>query len=453
MLTRDIELADSILDLIDNCLDGIQREISEESSEEETPYEGYWVKLQLSRDGFEIEDNCGGIPIDLAEKKAFRLGRPKGAQPQSNDSSIGMYGIGMKRAIFKMGRSASIRSWHDEAFEVVITPEWLSDEEDWNLPLVSPKTKPEIRGTHIYISDLYQGVSSSFVEGAVFHNDLFKYISQHYSVIINKGFKIYLNGLEVSPGSIEFRMDLSVSPEFKGEAITPYYLEANIGGVAVKIIAGLIRPVPSAQEIEENQNVKQSRDDAGWSIICNDRVVVYKDKTRLTGWGEAGVPGYHNQFIAFSGVVLMGSSDPYALPLTTTKRGVDTSSEVFLITKDYMREATKIFTDFTNRWKGKAKDLKQLYDKTSNVSVSSTSEFQKLPIRKLRKIDNAFAHRPVLPRPLLSKSMERKITFYKKVEVIEEVSAFLFERRDIDPSEVGAVAFDHIAKIANESME
>ena len=66
--------------------------------------------------------------------------------------------------------------------------------------------------------------------------------------------------------------------------------------------------------------------DAGWTIICNDRAVLYCDRTELTGWGEAGVPRYHTQFIAISGIVEFQSNDPAKLPTTTTKRGIDASS-------------------------------------------------------------------------------------------------------------------------------
>ncbi len=51
--------------------------------------------------------------------------------------------------------------------------------------------------------------------------------------------------------------------------------------------------------MDQEQEVRASRDDAGWTIVCNDRVVVHRDKSRLTGWGDGGVPSYHNQFIGW----------------------------------------------------------------------------------------------------------------------------------------------------------
>jgi len=62
MLTRDIELEDAILDLLDNCIDGIQRIIKDKDNytSDEKPYEAFWAKLTFSNENFTIEDNCGG---------------------------------------------------------------------------------------------------------------------------------------------------------------------------------------------------------------------------------------------------------------------------------------------------------------------------------------------------------------------------------------------------------
>ncbi|GHL58482.1 hypothetical protein ECZU31_17570 [Escherichia coli] len=63
------------------------------------------------------------------------MGRP--AEREADDlPTIGVYGIGMKRAIFKMGTSAQILSkTENEQFSVTISPEWMADDENWSLEL------------------------------------------------------------------------------------------------------------------------------------------------------------------------------------------------------------------------------------------------------------------------------------------------------------------------------
>lgn len=129
-LTRDIALKDAILDLLDNCIDGILRALPEDERKKDDAYNGYWAKITASPDKFTIEDNCGGIPKSVAIDSAFRFGRP--SDDIDNDiETVGMYGIGMKRAIFKMGKNAEIDvQTAEENYTVEIPPDWLTNESE-----------------------------------------------------------------------------------------------------------------------------------------------------------------------------------------------------------------------------------------------------------------------------------------------------------------------------------
>ena len=75
MLTRDIELNDAILDLLDNCLDGVVRSCaSKDKLRTADFYASYCANITISPTEFSITDNCGGIPRDTAENYAFRMG-------------------------------------------------------------------------------------------------------------------------------------------------------------------------------------------------------------------------------------------------------------------------------------------------------------------------------------------------------------------------------------------
>ena len=114
MLTRDIELADSILDLLDNCVDGVVRELKrlDQATDGATPYSGYWAEITATPEAFVIRDNCGGIPEGIAVTSAFMLGRLDGER-DADIETVGMYGNGMKRAMFKMGRHSIVTSQPD----------------------------------------------------------------------------------------------------------------------------------------------------------------------------------------------------------------------------------------------------------------------------------------------------------------------------------------------------
>ncbi|EEX5231020.1 ATPase, partial [Escherichia coli] len=150
-----------------------------------------------------------------------------------------------------------------------------------------------------------------------------------------------LNGVVVEHNPINIITDHS--------KIEPYIYKAKIDDVDIDLVVGFYKNLE-----DDNDDVleKRSSDDAGWTVICNDRVVLYCDKTHLTGWGFANVPRFHTQFIAISGVVRFTSKNPEKLPITTTKRGVDLSSTLYNDVRNKMIEGMMHFIRFTNQWKG-----------------------------------------------------------------------------------------------------
>ncbi|MBW9078358.1 ATP-binding protein [Rhizobium pusense] len=442
MLVRDIALEDAILDLLDNCIDGVVRTTGGAGEE---PYKNFEARITMNPGLFEIKDNCGGIPKNALER-AFRMGRPDGGD-KGGAATVGMYGIGMKRAIFKLGTEAKVASRSpDVNFEVGISQEWLKSEDDWQLPISYLEDVKGDFGTTISVPTLTSDVSARFDESndnfiSYFKNSL----SSNYTFIILKGFKVFVNGEQIKPQP--FNLLVSSEEDVEGDRVTkgslkPYVFRGDVDGVSVQIFAGLSRPLPTDEEIEKEEEVRQSRDDAGWTIICNDRIVVYRDKTRLTGWGEASVPSFHGQFISFSGLVILKSDDPWKLPLTTTKRGIDASSELYLSIKDFMREATKTFTSFTNKWKRNPEERSALYKAASPMSVSqlqaTTASYD---MTKSKKLEGTERFMPLLPVPKTDNGTVR-ISYARPRAHFVKLAEKLFETSEVTPRDLGETTFE-----------
>lgn len=367
VLTRDISLQDTILDLIDNCHDGILRSARPHALSESKPYKGYHAKLILSEEWFSIDDNCGGIDPITARTKAFRMGRELSADDQDRGlPTVGVYGIGMKRAIFKIGRAAIITSQYSasDSLEVTIPQNWVTMKGRWSFPIQQKGKVLEQPGTQIMISPLTAAAGEEFSNRTNFVDDLKDAIRRQYALIIDKGFEISVNGETLLAAPMQFLAPADFSPD----GIAPYVITGTIDDISVDLICGFYRPLANESELDDETTVRRSRDDAGWTIICNERVVVYKDRSRLTGWGMGLVPSYHNQFISIAGVVYLTSNDPVKLPLTTTKRGIDASSDVYLIVLKHMMEGVKHFTDFTNRWKGSESAMNDAFNAAISIS-------------------------------------------------------------------------------------
>lgn len=450
MLTRDIKLEEAILDLLDNCVDGILRTSGKMKGSK--PYDGYWANIKFDKDNFEISDNCGGIPWDLHDY-AFKMGRDPN-RPDDTPGSVGVYGIGMKRAIFKMGEECLLMTQNEkDAYEVEIDKKWIRDEENWSIPVNAAKRTSKEDGTHIMIGSLYPGIAARFSQDAKsFTNELERMVATHYAFIIDKGLSVKINGKTVEPKPTQLVFD----PRSSGKtvpAVKPYIFRGEIEGVKVFLAVGFTRPIPSQEEVlAEQDETRWSSMDAGWTIICNDRAVVYCDRSELTGWGEAGVPRYHTQFIAITGVVEFSSDDPAKLPTTTTKRGIDASSTLYLQVKNKMREGLRFFTDYTNRWKGRFEESKAHIAGAKVLGLEQLKvEAKKLPFSETKKVfpkGKAEQYRPSLPMPKQDNKKTR-ISFLRENEEVRRVSGHLFKGdQDREPSEVGSKCFEIVLEEA-----
>lgn len=444
MLTRDIELKDSILDLLDNCIDGVMRE-RRDHLEDARPYEGFEARIVFDKESFSIVDNCGGIPKGVALERAFRLGRPD-RETDKDLPTVGVYGIGMKRAIFKMGREATVASHAaDSSYAVDILPAWLDDDTDWMLPITEIAAESGVLGTAVSVRDLYPGVSRLFSDATGFLIELKKSIAAYYGNIILKGFSVYVNGEKIIPITSAFI--LSQESFASGKGVVPYVYTGEFNGVSIDVVVGFYRNLPTDEEQEASLAGRPTTEQAGWTLICNDRVVLYADKTKVTGWGEAGVPQYHTQFVSIAGVVSFKSKDASLLPITTTKRGIDGNSDLYLSVKEFMREGMKLFTDYTNKWKVPSADRPEMAvsaipstakDVTKMVPAEQWSQDRKSSIKGSK-------FKPTLPVP--EKANEyRFLRFSRPLSQIRKLGLHFFDDADYAPGEIGGLCFDEVLK-------
>lgn len=460
MLTRDIELNDAILDLLDNCLDGVVR-LKKDADKSRTSdyYKGFYSHITVREGLFVIEDNCGGIPREVAEKYAFRMGRSS-LKEDEKLATVGIYGIGMKRAIFKIGKSAEVYTRNaGELYQVRILPDWANNENDWDFPIIDLSSEDLLLkegGTKIEISNINPEISEIWGDKDKrdsFLDALIKSVSQSYSFIIQKGFEIEINGTRVQPLPIQLLVDDKAAEE--NNAVKPFLYQQTFDDVHVSLAIGMDSSPLSPDDLDDQVHMRRSSSDTGWTVVCNDRVVLHNDKSHLTGWGEAGVPQYHTQFIGIRGIVIFESKNPKNLPMTTTKRGIDTSSKIYAAVKNKMREGLKLFTDYTNRWKGRNEAERNFSSQAKSVSVDdlvkSKEEIESATPIVLKKKNDFYEYKPKLPKPENS-SEYRTISFSRSIQEIQEVVEYFYQDRDhnVTPSQVGAKCFDRILEEARK---
>ena len=453
MLTRDIELLDAILDLIDNCIDGVIRN-PKKDADPAKPFAGCYAKITANKSRFVIDDNCGGISKEIAEKVAFRLGRPTNEELAliglkiEKQGTVGVYGIGMKRAIFKMGQHAVVRTEHGKkAYQVEITPEWMSSG-SWNLEMVEVDTTGTT-GTRIEVTNLRPEIVREFTAESNFLHDLRTAIAELFAIIIGKGFRVELNGAPVQPVAAS----ILVSPIKTGDsAINPYVFKGRFGEVEVEIVVGFYREPYKTSETDDNDELRDDVRQAGWSVICNDRLVLYGDKTTMTGWGSKPVPRFHNQYNSIAGVVTLKSEDPELLPLNTTKHKIEINFGVYFTILEYMKDGVRRFIDFTNNWKGRLPETAPQFKNAKPVPVADIPErvlkekhTKVSPKRLAAETGEAKEFTPELPAPPKDTS-QKQIRFTKPSTEISEIGRALLSDAAAEPKDVGEACFNQVLR-------
>jgi hypothetical protein len=423
MFTRDISFEDCVLDLIDNSMDSLlktnQVDIEQEVLKVGTGTRSSGripahIRVEYSEDQFLIADNCGGIRYDEAINEVFCFGHhadgPKGR--------LGVYGIGLKRALFKIGNEIRVESHTtQDGFRVSINlDDWSKKDdklEDWTFPITKlnggvVKSKA---GTSITITELHREVKTRLNDGTV-DAILCRNAAQTYPFFLNELVDLKINATEVETRALPFGGSSEVDP-----GISRFEAE----GVKVTLMATLAPKGKRSQEL------------AGWYVLCNGRVVVAADKSDLTGWGS-GLPAFHSKYIGFIGLALLTSDDPECLPWTTSKRGLNREAVIYQRTRNKMASVAKPVITFLNDMY--PSDLPERPAERDIAERVVQTDFRQL----LQSNQRQFAATTSVPKRRTS-----RIQFDAAISDIDKVRKKL-RRPGMSASEVGRYTFAHFLK-------
>jgi len=337
ILVRDVKLNAAIADLVDNCVDGALR------ARPDGNYNGLKVMLKFDSESFSIEDNCGGIPAETAINYAFRFGRP--SDMPKTLGSVGQFGVGMKRSLFKIGsffNIVSISANSDFILEIDVD-DWRSKvgpdgKELWEFEFTQLNlyTSHDAKewGTSITVTKLHDEIALEFGYEN-FRLRLIDDLKNKHEESLTKGLEIEVNGFTLAHDEARLISGLSIKPikivrniDLPGKPV-----------ISVEIYAGIVKDSDPEQ--------------SGWYVSCNGRLILRADKTRVTGWDEqfenVKIPKAHGQFARFRGYLRFTCDDADLLPWNTTKSEINEESNVYQAIKPEMILAMRQVIDFLNK--------------------------------------------------------------------------------------------------------
>lgn len=347
-LTRDASVQASIFDLIDNSIDAARDTIFGAADPDDqhmlpASYADFEISLEFSGERMHIADNCGGISKDHLASMVLRFG-----ETSAHELGIGVFGVGLNRALFKIGALSILKTdTGSERAELTLdVATYLASDDDWLLPArqFPSSGKP---GTEIEITNLPAQISKDFADRE-WVEDLIEEIGIRYGQFIHKGLQISVDGAIVEPQIMAIREN---SP-FPGE----YKVFKAGDGVSVHIEYGQLEAHRFSNEVGYDKAINaQITKEYGWTVICNDRVILMADRSLKTGWET----GFHTEFYGFAGIASFEATNPANLPWDTTKTDVDLNNPAYqLALIDMRRFAAKWRATVERRKKGSAKGEK-----------------------------------------------------------------------------------------------
>lgn len=318
-IISDYNLNTAICELVDNAIDVWMGKRPRGDIE-------IRIEIETDRQLIRISDNSGGV----AESDLPFLIAPGASRNDPNSETIGIFGVGSKRAVVALAENVIIKTRHGNgpSFEIDITNDWLASSQ-WEIP-------------HYQIPSIDEGTTSIDLSALRIRlrdedvSNLIEHLGQVYSwFLLIDGCKIFVNGLLIKP--IEFE-NWAFPSDYPPRQILFEHSETK-GTVSIDISGGLILDRdPSAENY-------------GVYFYCNNRLVAKELKVREVGYfvtAEAGVP---HPDASLCRVIVRISGGAQLMPWTSSKTGVRFDHPVFFAIRPSLIKLVSYFSSLSRRMK------------------------------------------------------------------------------------------------------
>lgn len=339
-IIADYDLNRSICELVDNGIDVWIK------AGKLKPIE-ISVQLDERQQAITVTDNAGG----LARADLRYIVGPGHSGTTVTDMTIGIFGVGTKRAVVALAQDIKIKTRHGKAktYEVDFDDTWLEDE-DWELPVYE-------------VDDI--GAGTTVVELSRLRLQLSTESIAHLQEHLGATYARFLQGRAVT---IRVNVQALKPQFFEDWAYPPKYGPRKYYGklktedhrdVTVEVIAGLSRESsPAAGEY-------------GVYFYCNDRLIVRAQKSFEVGFTR-GLAGLPHPKVSLTRVLVCLKGDARAMPWNSSKSDINTKHEVFLALHGWLVQVVKSYASLSRIWMGDWPDKVFKYDSGEIEEVEVT---------------------------------------------------------------------------------
>jgi hypothetical protein len=360
ILTQDLTTLEAIIDMIDNSVDAAREDLLLLKPHKDAyglpeDYSSYSITVRIDDDSVRILDNGCGINEAVLKRRAFYTGRAS-----EHSYGIGYYGVGLKRALFKIGTNYAI-STDDEShsYKKTFDTNSLGGSTSEKLSLDVFQSKKRKR-TLFSVSKLHAPVKYDIDSQSWFDNAVLE-LETRYALYIQKGLKI-----KIYNAKNHLRKEIkSQVPRLRETTLVPPSKKViQEGEVNIYVESGIHGDYRFPKEPDYNLTKNKTLTDSfGLYFICNDRVIVSASTEKKHGWKTK----WHSEYNGFICLVRFVSEKAGLLPWNTAKTALKTDSTIFLKVRD-------IITPIANQYRS---DIKARYLHKAEVSPLVATDAEK----------------------------------------------------------------------------
>jgi hypothetical protein len=319
-IIADYDLNKSICELVDNGLDvwvrgGKTRNITVD------------IVLDSVQQTITVDDDAGGL---TRSELRYVVG-PGQTGTSPTDETIGIFGVGTKRAVVALAQDIKIKTRHsnEQTYQIDFDDTWLGND-DWELPVYEIDEIGEGR-TIVELQKLRVQVTSEVTV------KLRDHLSTTYARFLrNGGVTIRVNGDALSP---QFFDNWAYPPRYQPRRYTGTLKTEETRPIRVEAFAGLARESsPAAGEY-------------GVYFYCNERLVARALKTFEVGFTK-GLAGLPHPKVSLTRVLVFLNGDARSMPWNSSKSDISTKHVVFLALHDWLVQVVKGYASLSRIWMG-----------------------------------------------------------------------------------------------------
>ena len=319
-IIADYDLNRSVCELVDNALDAWVRHNRDQAID-------IRIVLDERQQTITVEDNAGG----LAREELRYIVGPGQTGTSPSDETIGIFGVGTKRAVVALSQDVRIRTRRlaETTFQLEFDDAWLEDD-SWELPIF--EVDDILEGTTILeLQRLRILVTQEAIES------LKEYLCTTYArFLANNQAVISVNDDRISPRFFE---NWAYPPKFCPRRYVGTLNTQDNQIVRVEALAGLTRESsPAAGEY-------------GVYFYCNDRLVARALKSFEVGFTK-GIAGLPHPKVSLTRVLVFLNGDARSMPWNSSKSDLNTRHEVFIALHNWLIQVVKDYASLSRIWMG-----------------------------------------------------------------------------------------------------